>query len=32
MIFIAKFTFLQKDYNEAGFESRNSDICHLLSI
>ena len=32
MIFISKFTFLQKDYNEIGFESRNSDICHLFSI
>ena len=32
MIFISKFTFLQKDYNETGFESRNSDICHLFLI
>ena len=32
MMFISKCSFLQKDYNETGFESRNSHIYHLFSI
>ena len=32
MLFISKCSFLQKDYNETGFESRNSHIYHLFSI
>ena len=32
MLFISKCSFLQKDYNETGFESRDSHIDHLISI
>ena len=32
MMFISKCSFLQNDYNEKGFESRNSHIYHLFSI
>ena len=32
MLFISKCSFLQKDYNETGFQSRNSHIYHLFSI
>ena len=32
MIFISKCSLLQKDYDEAGFETRNSHIYHLFSI
>ena len=32
MMFISKCSFSQKDYNETGFESRNSHIYHLFSI
>ena len=32
MLFISKCSFLQKDYNETAFESRNSHIYHLFTI
>ena len=32
MMFISKCTFLQNDYNETGFESRNSHMYYLFSI
>ena len=31
-MFISKCSFLQNDYNETGFESRNSHIYNLFSI
>ena len=31
-MFILKCSFFQNDYNETGFESRNSHIYHLFSI
>ena len=32
MLFISKSSFLQTDYNETGFELRNSHIYHLFLI
>ena len=32
IVFISKCSLLQKDYNETGFESRNSHIYHLFLI